>query len=180
VPGSLLPSKTSVTIRRLTPFRPHRFGFGVTGRQAVQGPRFRSGVLRFGSKLLPLVTPSLTVSASREHPLFPTAVIHPCFVTIPDPASRSQRCVCGKSTQRAQRRALPPFPSLCADGSWIKGDRAFHNLWESSQSAGIQPLTESKVPGIMISHLAKVSLIRMQPILFSPGSEDPTANKTVE
>jgi hypothetical protein len=75
---------------------------------------------------------------------------------------------------------LPPFPSLCADGSWIKGDRAFHNLWESSQSAGIQPLTESKVPGIMISHLAKVSLIRMQPILFSPGSEDPTANKTVE
>jgi hypothetical protein len=82
LPGSSLPSLGSVTIRRLAPFRPHRLSFRRGGTAGGSGTTVQIGsveIWEFGSKLLPLVTPSPTVSGRREHPLFPTAVIHSCL-----------------------------------------------------------------------------------------------------
>jgi hypothetical protein len=80
--GRVLRSVASVTIRRRAPFGPHRFTFRRGGRAGGSRTTVQIGsaeIWEFGSKLLPLATPSLTVSGSREHPLFPTAVIHPCL-----------------------------------------------------------------------------------------------------
>jgi hypothetical protein len=71
-----------VTIRRRAPFRRDRVSFrrGGTAGGSKTTVQIGSGeIWEFGSKLLPLVTPSPTVSGSREYPLFPTAVIHPCL-----------------------------------------------------------------------------------------------------